>query len=110
MIKVGNEAFADFSVSHGVPIYRVVHHKDPVPHLPFESWGYHHPPTEVFFDADQTSFVVCDDSGEDETCSDQYWVGGQGFHLFWDFSGCLPPEVCVACVGRKLPGCFLLPW
>lgn len=82
MIQVGNEAFADFSVSHGVPIYRVVHHKDPVPHLPFESWGYHHPPTEVFFDADQTSFVVCDDSGEDETCSDQYWVGGQGFRLF----------------------------
>ena len=73
-VQVGNEVFAKFSVSHGVPIFRVVHNRDPVPHLPFESWGYRHPPTEVFFDADQTSYVVCDDSGEDVTCSDQFWV------------------------------------
>lgn len=74
VVQVGNEVFAKFSVSHGVPIFRVVHNRDPVPHLPFESWGYRHPPTEVFFDADQTSYVVCDDSGEDVTCSDQFWV------------------------------------
>lgn len=72
--KVGNAAFATFSVSHGVPIFRVVHNRDPVPHLPFEAWGYRHPPTEIFFDADQTSHVVCNDSGEDLACSDQFWV------------------------------------
>lgn len=74
--KVGNEAFVTFAISHGVPIYRVVHHRDPVPHVPFEVWGYRHPPTEVFFNADQTSYLVCDDSGEDLACSDQFWVGG----------------------------------
>lgn len=72
--RVGNSAFATYSASRGVPVFRVVHHRDPVPHLPFESWGYVHPPREVFFDAPQTSFVVCDESGEDPTCSDQFWV------------------------------------
>ncbi|CAN0097328.1 unnamed protein product, partial [Hapterophycus canaliculatus] len=79
--KVGNEAFATFSVSHGVPIYRVVHHRDPVPHVPFEAWGYRHPPTEVFFDADQTSYVVCNDTGEDLSCSDQFWVISGAMHV-----------------------------
>lgn len=72
--RVGNAAFATYSASHGVPIFRVVHHRDPVPHLPFKSWGYTHPPREVFFDSPQTSFVVCDESGEDPACSDQFWV------------------------------------
>lgn len=72
--RVGNAAFATYSASRGVPIFRVVHHRDPVPHLPFETWGYVHPPREVFFDAPQESYVVCDESGEDETCSDQFWV------------------------------------
>lgn len=71
---MGNSAFAAYSVSLGVPIFRLVHNRDPVPHLPFKSWGYGHPPREVFFDAPQTSFVVCDESGEDPTCSDQFWV------------------------------------
>lgn len=73
--RVGNAAFATYSASLGVPIYRVVHNRDPVPHLPFESWGYAHPPQEVFFDAPQTSHVVCSDkTGEDPTCSDKFWV------------------------------------
>ena len=72
--RVGNAAFATYSASRGVPIFRVVHHRDPVPHVPFEAWGYVHPPREVFFDAPQDSYVVCDESGEDATCSDQFWV------------------------------------
>lgn len=72
--RVGNSAFATYSASRGVPIFRVVHNRDPVPHLPFEAWGYVHPPREVFFDAPQTSHVVCDESGEDPECSDQFWV------------------------------------
>lgn len=67
--------FAKFSASHGVPIFRVVHYHDPVPHLPFETWGYRHPPTEIFYSEDQTSYVVCNDTGEDLSCSDQFWVG-----------------------------------
>ncbi|CAM9335469.1 unnamed protein product [Pylaiella littoralis] len=79
--RVGNEMFARFSVSHGVPIFRVVHNHDPVPHLPFEVWGYRHPPTEIFFDANQTSFVVCNDTGEDLSCSDQFWVISGALHI-----------------------------
>ena len=26
---------------------RITHHHDPVPHLPKESWGFYHEPTEV---------------------------------------------------------------
>jgi len=31
-------------------IYRVVHNRDLVPHLPPEALEYHHPAYEVFFD------------------------------------------------------------
>lgn len=54
--------------------FRVVHHRDPVPHLPFTSWGYRHPSIEIFYDNKQTSFAVCDETGEDPSCSDQFWV------------------------------------
>ena len=67
--RVGNAPFATYSASVGVPIFRVVHHRDPVPHIPFKTWGYVHPPREVFYDASMTSYVICDGSGEDPTCS-----------------------------------------
>jgi hypothetical protein len=28
-------------------LWRVTHHKDPVPQVPFASWGFFHEPTEV---------------------------------------------------------------
>lgn len=51
-----------------------MHHRDPVPHLPFTSWGYTHPSTEVFYSYNQTTYVVCDETGEDPSCSNQFWV------------------------------------
>lgn len=53
---------------------RVTHHKDPVPHLPFQDWGFHHVNTEVFYKATKKDgYVVCNDNqGEDKSCSDQY--------------------------------------
>jgi hypothetical protein len=73
--------------------YRITHHKDPVPHLPWESWGFHHEAREVFYDRDNdgtflaisplrgqltwalaAAFTLCDDSGEDPNCCDQYYV------------------------------------
>lgn len=80
--RVGNAAFATYTASHGVPVFRVVHNRDPVPHLPFQAWGYVHPAREVFFDAPQTSFAVCDDSGEDPTCSDKFWVMPDLVHVY----------------------------
>ena len=42
-------------------------------HLPPKWVGYKHFGTEVFYNEDFTSYKVCDGSGEDETCADQYW-------------------------------------
>ena len=54
------------------PAFRVVHYRDPVPHLPFEDLGYLHPPTEVFYDSETgTTWKECSaTNGEDNTCSD----------------------------------------
>ncbi|CAM9163605.1 unnamed protein product [Ectocarpus sp. 4 AP-2014] len=83
--RVGNEAFATLTTRPGVSIFRLVHHRDPVPHLPLEAWGYHHPPTEVFYTEDQSSYQVCSNSGEDDTCSNQFWAifGNIEDHLWY---------------------------
>jgi hypothetical protein len=50
----------------------VTHRKDPVPHLPFEDWGFLHVNTEVFYKGSKKEgFQVCNDAtGEDKRCSD----------------------------------------
>lgn len=53
---------------------RIVHHKDPVPHLPFKDWGFRHLTTEIFYDEPSNNYKVCSSSGEDPTCSNQYWL------------------------------------
>mmetsp|Transcript_27648 Transcript_27648/g.95621 ORF Transcript_27648/g.95621 Transcript_27648/m.95621 type:complete len:294 (-) Transcript_27648:397-1278(-) len=74
--RVGNDAFANFikaayPSTPGTPSYfRLVHNKDIVPHLPVYAFGFHHTPTEVWYNEDCTEYVVCDGSGEDPTCSD----------------------------------------
>ena len=70
--RFGNENLAQFISQKVKQIFRVVHHKDVVPHLPPEV-EYKHPAFEVFFDSDMVNYKVCDDSGEDKTCSNQYF-------------------------------------
>lgn len=70
--RVGNAAMAQYITSKTNSLYRVVHHKDIVPHLPPESYLYHHEAFEVFYDEKFTSYVICSDSGEDKNCSNQY--------------------------------------
>lgn len=49
----------------------MVHHVDPVPHLPLEDMGFKHMGTEVYYlGASNGTYQVCDSSGEDPTCSD----------------------------------------
>jgi hypothetical protein len=55
-------------------IFRVTHHKDPVPQVPLEDMGFYHEPTEIFYNQKNTAYTVCDSSGEDPNCSDQYWA------------------------------------
>jgi hypothetical protein len=73
--RMGNDAFAVFfnqTLTGSATQQRVVHHKDPVPHLLLESLGYRHSPWEVFYNEKNTEFQICDGSGEDPSCSDQY--------------------------------------
>jgi hypothetical protein len=74
MPRVGNDAFQTwFKTTLKLSgLFRVTHHKDPVPHLLFESWGFHHMPYESFYTNDYNKFEGCDFEGEDESCSNQY--------------------------------------
>lgn len=63
--------------AHALPAFprhcypsRVIHNADPVPHLPMLWMGFHHTATEVWYNEPQTSYVVCDGSGEDNLCAD----------------------------------------
>jgi predicted lipase len=83
--RVGNAAMAQYISSRTNSLYRVVHHKDIVPHLPPESYLYHHSAYEVFFDEKFISYVICSDSGEDKNCSNQfapnYSAADHGFYF-----------------------------
>jgi hypothetical protein len=63
---------AQFVATRVDSLYRVVHHKDIVPHFPSQLYLYHHSPFEVFFDESMSSYVICSESGEDRKCSNQY--------------------------------------
>merc|ERR1712224_527139 len=73
--RLGNGEFASaFNKLLGGkhPSWRITHHKDPIVHLPPESFGFYHVNTEVFFGGESKWYKICDPS-EDRGCSDQYW-------------------------------------
>jgi len=77
MPRIGNAAFAAEFERRVAASWRCVHFEDLVPHLPFRDWlphDYHHVAREVWWTQEggdpSTAFKVCDDSGEDPTCSD----------------------------------------
>eukprot|EP01035_Chromulina_nebulosa_P023537 gene23537-30518_t len=72
MPRVGNKAYELWYTSVISGTFRQVHHKDPVPHVPPESWQFHHMPYEVFYERDYNSYTICSVEGEDSKCSDQY--------------------------------------
>lgn len=79
--RVGNTAFAAsyarvVEATAALGSFRLTHHRDVVVHLPPTTIGdWHHVGTEVFYEGDgATGGVVCDGSGEDSKCSDQYWA------------------------------------
>mmetsp|Transcript_110636 Transcript_110636/g.195947 ORF Transcript_110636/g.195947 Transcript_110636/m.195947 type:complete len:305 (+) Transcript_110636:53-967(+) len=79
--RVGNAAFADaFGLARNrtgnfPPQWRIVHHHDPVPHLPptipgLENRNYRHTPQEVWYNKHFSEYKVCDPvHGEDKNCS-----------------------------------------
>lgn len=68
--RVGDKNFADFvnTIVPGNFNSRITHHWDPVPHLPLENMGFYHINTEVYYDADSSSYHICQ-AGEDPNCS-----------------------------------------
>jgi hypothetical protein len=74
--RVGNKVFVDTAerLFHNSTTYRVTHGLDPVPHVPPRLWDFYHPPTEVYYDGLNTGYKVCDGSGEDPTCADQWLI------------------------------------
>jgi hypothetical protein len=70
---------------------RITHYDDVVPHLPYETLGFRHHGTEVYYDKPMESYVVCDGSGEDGKCADQWAMAtGVSGHttIFGVYSGC----------------------
>jgi len=79
--RVGNKAFYTFfhSLIQG---FRIVHAEDTVPHWPkaISYSGYHHVNFEVWYTTSQ-KYKVCNDSGEDATCSDSVYGDSIEDHL-----------------------------
>jgi hypothetical protein len=73
--RVGNVHLSKHITNKIPNIYRVVHHKDIVPHLPpdLPEFEYHHTAYEIFWDLDFTEYKTCDTSGEDKSCSNQFF-------------------------------------
>ena len=71
--RMGDADYAAFSNQVFVNQQRVVHHKDIFPHTPTSGLPnyYLHTRTEIYEDSDG-SYRVCDASGEDPTCSNQW--------------------------------------
>jgi len=74
--RAGNDAFANFYDRLGFDNWRVTHHRDPVPHLPWRGLGnYKQVLREVYYEdanADAPT-KICDASfAEDPTCADQF--------------------------------------
>jgi hypothetical protein len=69
--RVGDANFEKWYFSKLPFHYRVVHHMDPVPHLPLQAMGFQHMPTEIFYKDSPDQYQVCV-GPEDDTCSDQY--------------------------------------
>ena len=85
--RVGNKAFSDtFSLlmqKRKISVsFRVVHNNDIIPHMPLK-WlmGFHHIPTEVWYNADSTHHQICNNSGEDNECSNSLLVYSPQAHL-----------------------------
>jgi len=68
--RVGDQIFSTYFASLPIGLkYRVTNMKDIVPHVPTKLMGFKHIPTEVWYSTPKTN-KICDNSGEDPTCSD----------------------------------------
>lgn len=70
--RVGNSAFSSSfnNYSKRITHYRVTHYHDIVPHVPEEFLGYLHVSNEIWYNENNSDFIVCNDATEeDDNCS-----------------------------------------
>jgi len=67
--RTGNRAYYDYFSNTIGQSNRIVNRYDIVPHIPLLIHGYHHVPTEYWFEDGTSAYIQCDGSGEDPTCS-----------------------------------------
>jgi hypothetical protein len=73
--RVGDQAYSDFVKTKLSESWRVVHNRDPVPHMPMSGpvLSFWQTCTEVYEDK-TGSLKTCDQTCEDPTCGDQWAV------------------------------------
>jgi hypothetical protein len=81
--RVGNPSFADALMARLPQNIRVTHWDDIVVHLPYQWMGYHHPALEIFYNEANTAYTVCNGSGEDDNCADQFDGASISDHLHY---------------------------
>tara|TARA_Y100000361_G_scaffold154295_1_gene179395 strand:- start:3776 stop:4477 length:702 start_codon:yes stop_codon:yes gene_type:complete len=69
--RVGNNKFVLEFESYNIYSKRVTHYYDIVPHVPEEFLGYKHISNEIWYNEQNTNYVICDDKNgnEDNNCS-----------------------------------------
>lgn len=91
--RVGNDAFANWYDRLGLDHWRVTHHRDPIPHLPWRGLGnYKQVLREAYYkDANADSPTKLCDPGfaEDPTCADQFNDELSTLHItdHWSYLG-----------------------
>lgn len=71
--RIGNIHLSQYINLKIAERYRPIHNRDLYAHLPFIEMGFHHYGREVFYNEDFTEYKVCNDGGEDSTCSAKYF-------------------------------------
>jgi hypothetical protein len=70
--RVGDATYAAFVNMKLKSMWRFTHNRDPVPHLPPESFGYKHACVEIFENHDSNVKECSKTNCEDPSCADQY--------------------------------------
>lgn len=69
--RVGNRNFFEQFTTYDIYSKRITHYYDIVPHVPEEVLGYRHINNEVWYNEENSGYVICnDDYVEDNSCSD----------------------------------------
>ena len=70
--RVGNEEFVKQFNKYNIYSNRITHYYDMVPHVPPEKINYLHISQEIWYNEDNTNYIICNDTNniEDNKCSD----------------------------------------